>query len=240
MFFKWAVSAVNNEQVLFLYLQNDYEFAKELFNKSNNEGMINKINDYILNNNIIFNGNKVYLVSKNLVIGSATIKNNEASKVKSFVDIDKIFDDEIEIIDVTSKEKEDNIKQQSIAEIEKRFIIKNYKEDIELETINVILAILHSNLLLELKRYGYIKSTKFFVESMPLNNVSNSFIERINKSINEINNTIILTNNVHRELALLSYESRIMSRINTMTKAGYNYKQIISFFYPNSSVKKIN
>ena len=241
MFFKWLVSSINNEQALFLYLQNDYEFAKELFDKSNSMKMQEIIKDYINRNNIIYNGNKVYIVSNGLIIGYAVINNPNNLKVKSYVDLDKVFDERIELIDIADKKEEQKVQSKSIEEIEKRYILQNYNTNLEKETIKVILTILHSNLILELKKNGRIKDINLYYKTTYNDeNIPLEYINRINSVISEIQQTLILTNNKHRKLVLFSSDQNYLNRINTMVKAGYNFKQIISHFFPKSSVSYIN
>lgn len=95
MFYKHIVINDNNNEVLFLYLINTYEFANDLNDKNNKENIIKKVTNYINNANIDFNGTKIYLVINDIIISSIEldknklnnyIENNENSK---FINIEK-------------------------------------------------------------------------------------------------------------------------------------------------------
>ncbi len=65
MIYRYEIRKLKNEEILYLFIQMNYEFSKEL----DSEDMIsNKINNYISSNNIKYNGNKIYLVSNGIVI----------------------------------------------------------------------------------------------------------------------------------------------------------------------------
>ena len=63
----------NNEQVLYIFLDFDVEFAR-LSKSKGKKKLINEIKDYIKRNKIIFKGTKVMLVSSGIVIGTLLLK----------------------------------------------------------------------------------------------------------------------------------------------------------------------
>lgn len=77
MFYKHIIINNKNEEVLYLYLINTQEFANDLNNENSKENIIDKINNYIRNANIDFNGKKVYLVINDIIISSIDLKNNK-------------------------------------------------------------------------------------------------------------------------------------------------------------------
>lgn len=74
MFYRHVILKVNNEDVLYLYLTNAYEFAQDLENKEeNNENISSRVKNYIRNRGIKFEGNKVYLVVDGIIIGTVSL-----------------------------------------------------------------------------------------------------------------------------------------------------------------------
>lgn len=108
MFYNYKVLNVNNEEILYLYVNSMYEFSNELETSKKKENLVNKINDYIHIMDINFNGKKVMLVVNGLTIASLVLtpkvyaensKNNEIL-YKEIIDLDE--EDNIDIIDVNS------------------------------------------------------------------------------------------------------------------------------------------
>ncbi|MBE6154160.1 MAG: stage II sporulation protein D [Firmicutes bacterium] len=70
MFYGYEIEKINNEEILYLYLNLDTEFA--ILSKS--KTTINKeINNYIKNNNIIFNGKKIVLIASGIILGTCLL-----------------------------------------------------------------------------------------------------------------------------------------------------------------------
>lgn len=72
MFYKYEIKNINNEDCLFLYLSNNYEFSNEFQNSEKLED-ISKY--YIKINNIKFSGKKIYYVVNGIVTKSSVINN---------------------------------------------------------------------------------------------------------------------------------------------------------------------
>lgn len=77
MFYRHVKLNVNGEEVLYLYLTNAYEFGQDLRNtkkEESNTNISNRILNYLKNRAITFNGNKIYLVVDDIIVGSLTLK----------------------------------------------------------------------------------------------------------------------------------------------------------------------
>lgn len=113
MFYNHKVLTVNNEEILYLYVNSIYEFSSELEKKHKEKSIVNKIKDYINIMDIKFDGKKVMLVVNGLIIGSLVLITNDFSNLdkdnnyisyKETIDIDT--KDNIDVIDVNSDIKE--------------------------------------------------------------------------------------------------------------------------------------
>lgn len=65
MIYRYEIKNSGKEEILYLYLEMNYEFSKEL---DKIEKTSNKIKNYIEKCNINYNGNKVYLISNGIII----------------------------------------------------------------------------------------------------------------------------------------------------------------------------
>ena len=59
MFYNYKILTVNNEEILYLYVNSIYEFSSELDYKNKEQSIFNKIKDYINVMDIKFNGKKL-------------------------------------------------------------------------------------------------------------------------------------------------------------------------------------
>lgn len=110
MFYNYNILNVNDEEVLYLYVSNMYEFSIEFDKPNKIKSLYGKISEYIKNMDINFNGRKVMLVVNGIIIGSLmllsnnfsdTSKNNRYISYKEITDID--INDHMDVIDINSK-----------------------------------------------------------------------------------------------------------------------------------------
>lgn len=83
----YNIKKINNEEVLYLYMDFDSEFAK--IDKKNNKDIKNYIKDYIKKNNINFKGGIVALIVGGVMIGTVTL-NKPKVNYNSIVDNNRI------------------------------------------------------------------------------------------------------------------------------------------------------
>lgn len=110
MFYNYQILNVNDEEVLYLYVNSMYEFSSELGKEKKQETLLNKVNNYIHIMDISFHGQKVMLVVNGIIIASLILmpnvlakSNNNQRLYKEIIDIDK--EDNIDIIDINSNIK---------------------------------------------------------------------------------------------------------------------------------------
>ncbi len=78
MFNKHLLLKQNGEEVLYLFINYNYEFSKIINNQNKNEketSIYYKIKEYIKDKNIVFNGTKVFLVVNGIIMGSFIFTN---------------------------------------------------------------------------------------------------------------------------------------------------------------------
>lgn len=113
MFYNYKILTVNNEEILYLYVNSIYEFSSELDHKNKEQSIFNKIKDYINIMDINFSGKKVMLVVNGLIIASLVLITNDfsnLSKDNNYITYNETVDidtkDNVDIIDVNSDIKD--------------------------------------------------------------------------------------------------------------------------------------
>ena len=84
MFNNYEIKTIKNEEVLYLYINNNVEFAN-LKNKDKKTTITSSINDFLHKNKISFNGKKVLLIASGLLVGACLLTSSEI-KSKSNLD----------------------------------------------------------------------------------------------------------------------------------------------------------
>jgi len=114
MFYNYKILEVNNEEVLYLYVNSFYEFSSELDNTNKPKSVFDKITSYIKDMDIKFNGKKVMLVVNGLIIGSVTLITNDFNNldynnvkdeyISYNENVNFTIDDNVDIIDINTND----------------------------------------------------------------------------------------------------------------------------------------
>ena len=73
MFYKYEIKNNGVHDILYLYLSMSFEFSRELVLNSSDDDLCRRTKNFIRNNNIDYNGNKVYLVIDGIVVKTLDI-----------------------------------------------------------------------------------------------------------------------------------------------------------------------
>lgn len=121
MITSYEIKKVDNEEILILYFNYKFEFAK---NGSEDESFLDKINNFLKNNKVKFKGTKAVLVVGSLVFGSVILMPNEQVKgqMPTFNYVSQIIINEYDPDGVLEsyykiKENEENHKKEEQIEI---------------------------------------------------------------------------------------------------------------------------
>lgn len=104
---KWKIVERNNEKILYLYLNQDYEFAHEFFNKENFKQELDKIIEKIQ-----FNGHKIYIMSASLVLATILLTANPKEIENDYKYISNTTLDPIVNTSIKLNEKNSDIKEE--------------------------------------------------------------------------------------------------------------------------------
>ncbi len=265
MFYKHTILNVNGEEILYLYLTDIYEIASE-GTKHKSKNIYEKINNYLYNMNVDYHGNKVMLVIDNIIMGTLNIYDQETDnptyKFKQLTD-NFLEDKNLEIIDVN--DQKDSLKEyiknyQPIETLSPSIKVKNGRQiidtdintyltnklintvplDYHIETLksySVILRTaliknLHDNKVLRddnyLERNDLIKLFSEYEKArQAILATDKEYLTYSSNRIMELRNGII--GNYKREISVYS--------ANCLANLGYNYREILKKFYPNSIIK---
>ena len=224
MFYNWNILIINNEEVLYLFVQNNYEFLSNLYAKDDNK-LIAIIKNYLKENKISFNGKKIYIVFNNLVIG---IINN--LKFKKYID----FENYLSMNNNARISSENKNSTAKYINYIKNYISYKTPKEFEKEAMKVLIIILKANCISEIEKYGQIVNEKDMIDI-----INDTYVERkINQALEETKNDYLITNNHLPFLEDISDKLKLQ-KINTMAKVGYSFKQILNHLYPNSKFKSL-
>lgn len=107
----YEIKKVNNEEVLYLYFDFNYEFG--LINSKNKKQSLNKIiKKYIKDNKIIFKGTTIFLISSGLLIGKVNVNEQEFVDIKDNVVIEEKLDNtKNELVIENNEEIKENVNE---------------------------------------------------------------------------------------------------------------------------------
>ncbi|MBQ7137023.1 MAG: hypothetical protein IJO43_03515 [Bacilli bacterium] len=134
MFYNYKILEVNNEEILYLYINSFYEFSSELDNSDKPKSIFNNITSYIKDMDIKFNGKKVMLVVNGLIIGSITLITNDFNKldynnvkdeyISYNENVNFRVDDNVDIIDISTEKN--NIFENKLPTQNNEYRISNF------------------------------------------------------------------------------------------------------------------
>ena len=239
MFYKYLISNINNNEILYLFLDNRYELSSEFPKDIEKNSIQDKIQKYIKNNKINFNSGKIYLVSNNIIAASVNYNDNNFTKVKTYIDLEENNLETLEIIDVFNISDEEKVLTKN-NKTYYRISLTKYLENalfnkiplvFEKEAIKTITIIIRSNYIKDLYKYGYINDENNYmtkgISDIEKNNRYKFFIDRLNNAIKETD-AIYLT---YKEKPIYIAIGNIFN-INALAKAGYRYNEILKLLYP--------
>lgn len=76
MFYRYNIVNVDGSDILYLYVDFNFEIANELGNINKKQSIVDKVSKYIRSMNIKFNGKKVYIIASGIIMASLLFMNN--------------------------------------------------------------------------------------------------------------------------------------------------------------------
>ena len=164
MFYKYEIRNNGTEDILYLYLTMSYEFSKEIGFNSSDKEITRRTRNFVKNNGIDYNGNKVYLVIDGIVVKALDIS-------KSDVEIEVLKEDlyySNEQYLVTIKLENEATIEISLREYLLGCLASRYYKGIEIETLKALAILYRTYAFKEMSEKRIILSFNEFVNYRPL------------------------------------------------------------------------
>ena len=183
MFYKYEIKNNGVEDILYLYLTMAYEFSKELAFNSSDKELTRRTKNFIKNNNIQYNGTKVYLVIDGIVVKSLDVMSK---------------DNEIEILTENLYYSNDHflvtikLDDQSNIEIPLKdylagVLATNMLPNLELETLKALSILYRTHVFHKMSTDKYISATDEFLVYRPISYYKLTWIDNYNEIVDKIN-----------------------------------------------------
>lgn len=211
MIYRYEIKNNGNEDVLYLYLDIKNEFSKELTTTNDNYDLSRRTKNFIINNDIKFNGKKVYLIIDGLIVKTvdiskviSTAKNNPNYTNKKFLVNIKLDDNSF--IEVT---------------LEKYLLgvlAGVYTESIHNETLKCISILYRTYAYKEMFDNNYIDFSSGFLEYREISNYKLQWADKYELVYNRLLNCIEET-----DCLFLSYKGKYILPFIHYCNNGYTF-----------------
>ena len=74
IFRHYEIKSIGYDEVIYLFLDLSYEFALDITSDSTNYSLTRRCKNFLDNNYINFNGNKIFLVINNIIVKSLDLR----------------------------------------------------------------------------------------------------------------------------------------------------------------------
>lgn len=186
MIYRYEVKNNGSEDILYLYLDIKSEFSKELTNSNDINDLSRRTKNFIINNDIKFNGRKVYLIIDGIIVKTVdiskvlnTAKNNPSYSNKEFLVNIKLIDNSF--IEVTLEKYLLGI------------LSSIYNESIHNETIKCISILYRTYAYKEMFENNYIDHSNGFFEYQDISNFKLQWSDKYDFIYNNLLNCIAET-----------------------------------------------
>lgn len=233
MFYRYEIKNNGSEDILYLYLTMSYEFSKDLNNSSSNKEISRRANNFIKNNNINYNGTKVYLVVNDIVVKSIDIKNN-----KEDIELlnDKLFYSNDEYL-VTLKLIDDSFVEITLREYLLGCLACNIIPDLSNEVLKAMTLLFRTYAFREMTEKKFINLSNSMVSYKNISYYKLNWIDNYDKIISNLNKAIDETDCIfitHKGYYILPF-FHTTNNGKTIDSNGYPYLKSISSLWDYAS-----
>lgn len=185
MFYRYEIKNNGKEDILYLYLTMTYEFSKELDNKNDNSNILEKTKEFINNNSIEYNGDKVYLVVDGIIIKTFNI--NKEYTVKDVSKNNKYSNDNY-IVKI--KYSDDKYESMTLKNYLLGVIATNKIKDLELTTLKSLCVLYRTYAYKEMEEHNYINVSNPYQIYKPISYYKIFWLDKYQDNYNIINKSI--------------------------------------------------
>lgn len=214
MFYKYEIKSNGKENVLYLYLNMAYEFSRELALDVNHEEVTRRTKNFIKNNNIDYDGTKVYLVIDGIVVKTLDISNlkEETKNVDS-----KFLYSNDEFL-VTLKLDDKSFVEISLREYLLGCLANNMMINIETETLKALCILYRTYAYRQMEMEHFINISSDFIRYRPISYYKMVWIDNYNLVISKLEEVINAT-----DCMFISYKGKYILPFVHLCNGGQTY-----------------
>ena len=181
MLYNYEIRNNGKEDILYLYLSMKYEFSKELIHNNDND-ISRRTKNFISNNNIKFNGTKVFLIVDGIVVKTININSEKVNSNNSLIfssnnfTVNICFDDS-SLCEIT------------LREYLLSMLLSKYLDNIDDEVFKAITILYNTYAYRMMKENNFIYSNNLFSIYKP-SSYYRDYISNYDYVINRLNNII--------------------------------------------------
>ena len=163
MFYRYEVKNNGIEDILYLYLTMNYEFSKELSKNADDGELKRRTTNFIKNNGIEFDGNKVYLVIDGIVVKAFQISKDE----NILQEVNKNFFDDLNYM-VTVQLEDQSIIEISLQEFLLGVLATNMVPNLSIEVLKAMAILYRSYVFKQMREERVVMSVNNFFVYKPI------------------------------------------------------------------------
>ena len=163
MFYRYEIKNNGIENILYLYLTMNYEFSKELSKNADDGELKRRTTNFIKNNGIQFDGNKVYLVIDGIVVKAFQISKEEDINKKT----NKNTFDDLNYM-VTVQLEDQSIIEISLQEFLLGVLATNMIPNLSIEVLKAMAILYRTYVFKQMKEEKLVSATNNFFVYKPI------------------------------------------------------------------------
>ena len=191
MFYRYEIKNNGVEDILYLYLTMNYEFSKELGSTSLDSELKRRTTNFIKNNGIPFQGDKIYLVIDDVIVKAFQIPKEEQVKKQkeeeSYDDYDYM---------VTLQLEDSSMVEISLHEFLLGALATNMIPNLPLEVLKAMAILYRTYVFKQMSEYQVVPAVNDFFSYKPIDYYKIAFAPDYDKILVSLNEAIKQTNSM--------------------------------------------
>ena len=191
MFYRYEVKNNGVEDILYLYLTMNYEFSKELTHNSDDGDLKRRTTNFIKNNHISFDGDKVYLVIDGVIVKAFQIPKEE----NIHTEVSKDYFDDLKYM-VTLKLEDDSTVEVSLQEYLIGSLATNMVPNLPIEVLKAMAILYRTYVYKEMSTSKVVSSINDYVVYKPIDYYKIAFAPEYDKILATLQEAVRQTNSM--------------------------------------------
>lgn len=232
MFYRYEIKNNGVEDILYLYLTMNYEFSKELGSTSLDSELKRRTTNFIKNNGIPFQGDKIYLVIDDVIVKAFQIPKEEQVKKqkeeKSYDDYDYM---------VTLQLEDSSMVEISLHEFLLGALATNMIPNLPLEVLKAMAILYRTYVFKQMSEYQVVPAVNDFFSYKQIDYYKIAFAPDYDKILVSLNEAIKQTNSMfvtYQKQYILPF-IHISNFGHTLEDQRYPYLSSVSSLWDSSS-----